>query len=815
MTLATDILSTRDVTTHDATCAHCNQPVPRGIIDTGSALQFCCAGCRAVFQTIHACGLDEYYRLRDSSDAVTRPAKLLESQFRAFDTETFAKLYVNRDESHAHHCDLLLEGVNCAACVWLVERLPRVIDGVIDARLSLRESTVRITWDPARTSLSQVAIALSRLGYTPHPARGVSRREVFRREERTRLIHIAAAGAIMGNVMMLALALYAGMFQGIEREFETLFRYISAGLGTISLAWPGRVFFVSAFRAIRARTANLDVPIVLALCAGGVAGVVNVVLGRGEIYFDTLTVLVFLLLVGRFIQFRQQRKADDAVELLYSLTPSTCLIERDGTLDEYPIEALRVDDVVEVRPGCLIPADGVVETGQSTVNQSLLSGESKPVGVSAGSIVYGASQNEGGVLRVRVTQVGGDSRVGRLMRLVEQSILEKPEIVQFADRVGFWFTPAVLLAGLATFLYWARISLPLAVDHSIALLIVACPCVLGLATPMTIAIAIGKLARSSILVKSGVALERLSRGGNLLLDKTGTLTYGQMKLVEWVGDETLRNLGGALESKSVHPIAAAIATGIDSADYDIANVNETRGAIQGRVNGVQVEISSPAYFSSRQTAIPPSFERRRAEFERRGYTCVLVARDGNVAAMAVIGDVIRDDAAKSIEALRTFGFEPAIVSGDSQAVVDHVARQLGITSARGGVSPEQKVECARASANGRQTVMIGDGVNDAAALARAGVGIAVHGGAEASLASSDVYIAKPGLTGVVELTQMAARTMSVVRRNLLVSLSYNVLAGTLAAIGWMNPMIAAIIMPMSSATVLSIAVSSIKKVRKS
>ena len=349
---------------HDVRCAHCDSAVPGGLVESGGDQQFCCAGCRAVFETLHACGLDSYYRLREAAEVAPRPAKLSESGFDSFDSPTFAELYVERRPDGSASAEFVLEGVSCAACVWLVERLPRVIDGVIEARLSLREATVRVTWDPQRLALSRIARTLDRLGYTPHPARGISGRELHQRETRRRLVHLGVAGAIMGNTMLLALALYAGDASGhMESQYRALFRWLSLGLGVVSLAWPGATFFRGAWGAIRARAINLDVPIVLALLAGGVAGVINVVAGRGEIYFDSLTVLVFLLLVGRFIQYRQQRRADDSVGLLFSLTPASCRAVRGDVVTEIPIEALAVDDIVEVRAGDLFPADGVIVAG--------------------------------------------------------------------------------------------------------------------------------------------------------------------------------------------------------------------------------------------------------------------------------------------------------------------------------------------------------------------------------------------------------------------------------------------------------------------
>lgn len=812
-------------------CAHCGLEVPPGLVEPDRGHQFCCAGCRAVFEAVHACGLDSYYKLRQAAaEAEKKPASVSAGSFQAFDAPTFDERFIHHNPDGTATTDFVLEGVTCAACVWLVERLPKAVPGVIESRLSLRESTVRITWQPQAVPLSRIARTLDGFGYTPHPARGTSARELHQRETRRRLIHLGVAGAIMGNTMLLGLALYAGDLGQMEEQYRMFFRWISAGLGTISLAWPGAVFFRSALGALRAKTTNLDVPIALALLAGGVAGLVNVVLNRGDIYFDSLTVLVFLLLVGRFIQYRQQRRADDAVGLLFSLTPSSCRIVRAAgsgqqaagggkpllpaarcqlpaafeTIDA-PIEALQIDDLIEVRPGELFPADGVVAAGRSSVNQSLLTGESMPVAVNVGDAVHAGSQNVASTLHVRVGKVGRDTRVAQIVGLIERGVQEKPPIVQFADKVGGWFVVIVSVAAALVFAFWSRRGFSPAIDHAVALLIVTCPCVLGLATPLTIAIAIGKLARRDILVKSGVALERLSRGGELLLDKTGTLTEGRLKLIRWIGDESVRPRVAELERRSDHPVGRALhealVAGDASSDGELTDVIERGdGGISGRCGDTRIQVGSSRYMREKGIDVDPELA-----------DAVVVAIDGRVVAAAILGDEVRSDSKPAVASLRRIGWAPSILSGDAPSVVTNVAQAVGIEPARaaGAMSPEEKLDRVRGRDRDQTMVMVGDGVNDSAALAAADVGIAVHGGAEASLAAADVYIAKPGLAPLVDLVRTSRLAMRTIHRNLLISLSYNLLAGVLAATGYMSPLLAAIIMPVSSATVLSLAVASI------
>ncbi|MCA9238824.1 MAG: heavy metal translocating P-type ATPase, partial [Planctomycetales bacterium] len=458
-------------------CAHCGLPVPKGLIDPTAAHQFCCNGCRTVYEMIHANGLERFYRLRDAADS--QPAKALtQSQdYQAFDDPAFLERQTRPTSGGLRAVELRLEGVHCAACLWLVERLPSIVPGVVDARLNLRSAMVRVTWNPQQVALSKIAATLQRLGYPSHPASEVTASQVRRKQERSQLVRLGVAGALAGNAMLIAIALYGGVFTGMEPQFEQLFRWLSSLLGVTALVWPGAVFFRGAWASVLTRRPSLDLPIALALTAGGAAGVVNTVLGRGEVYFDSLSVLVFLLLVGRWFQSRQQRWADEAVNLMHAFTPSICRVVMGDQVVSRPVDSLLADEIVQVRSGDLFPVDGQVESGQSSVNQALLTGESRAVEVGPGDKVFAGAQNLGGQLLVRVEHVGEATRVGGLMRLVDQGVREKPPIVQFTDRAAGWFLMAVIVLAATTFAGWALAAgVAVATDHTIALLIVACPC---------------------------------------------------------------------------------------------------------------------------------------------------------------------------------------------------------------------------------------------------------------------------------------------------------------------------------------------------
>jgi Cu2+-exporting ATPase len=613
--------------------------------------------------------------------------------------------------------------------------------------------------------------------------------------------------------MLLALALYSGMFGGLQAEYAVFFRWLSMIVGLVALAWPGSLFFRGAWAAIRTRTPHLDLPIAIGLGVGAVSGVICTVLNVGDIYFDSLTVLVFLLLVGRWVQYRQQRGAADALELLFALTPSSARLVEDDGVREIPIEAVQPDTLLEVRAGDSIPADGTVAFGQSLVDQSLLTGESRPVTVRVGDGVCAGTVNLSSVLRIRAKTAGTATRVGKLMQLVQECARRRPAIIRFADRIAGWFVAVVFVLAAITVVAWAPFDPAAAANNATALLIVTCPCALGLATPLAVTVAIGRAARCRILVKGGDALERLARAGRMLLDKTGTITFGKTRVARWCGAEWAKSFAAALEAHSNHPVARAFVEAFadlwDRETTVTRAVHTLSGGMEGEVDGHQVVVGSPAFVDAQRFAAPDWIE----EFEHKATSDVLtpirIAIDGQIVACAGLGDAARPDSADAIETLRSLGWNVGVLSGDHPEVVKQVAQQVGIepAAARGSATPEDKLAIIIESRQCGPVAMVGDGVNDAAALGAATVGIAVHGGAEASLAAADIYLNRPGLGPLVELVQAARGMMRTIRRSLAISLVYNGVAAGLAMAGIINPLVAAILMPISSFTVITLAFS--------
>ncbi|MBX3146843.1 MAG: cadmium-translocating P-type ATPase [Gemmatimonadales bacterium] len=794
----------RDVTATIGTpCAHCGLAVPLDASRADGSPSFCCAGCATAWDILHAGGLERYYELGERRGmAVASSGR----NYAEFDHPAFEELYVRHDADGTASAELYLEGVHCASCVWLVERVPLLVPGTLSVELDVRRALAQVRWSPAQAPLSTIAQTLDRLGYPPHPFRGVAREAMRRREDRAALVRIGVAGAIAGNVMLPALALYSGEFHGMEEAYLGLFRWVSLLLTIPAFLFPGRVFFTGAIAALRTKSLHMDLPIAIALAAGFIRGAINTITDSGPIYFDGLTILIFLLLAGRYLQQRGQRAATDASELLFSLAPGAArVVAADGTEQELPAVALLPDMEILVRAGETFPADGLVSSGTTTVNAALLTGESEPIRTGQGDRVYAGTLNVGAPVRVRVEAAGSGSRLARLLRQVEESAARRAPVIAFANRLSGIFVAVILTLATITFLIWLPRDSAAAWDYAIALLIVTCPCALALATPLAVTVAVGRAAGRGIYIKGGDALEQLSTPGELILDKTGTLTEGQSTLVEWHGDPTAQALVLALESGSSHPLADGFRRAWpDAPQHEATEVRHvTGGGIVGTVAGREVVLGSPAFVGR----YAEDGERWLTRLTQPTLTPVLVAVDGRVIAIAGLGDRIRADAAAALTALRARGWRTLLLSGDDARVAKAVGAALGFGPDEiiGAATPEMKqaVVETRRQMGGRTVVMVGDGVNDAAAIAAADVGIGVHGGAEASLSSADAYLTTPGLTPLVELADGSARTMRVIKRNIAFALGYNALGVLFAMTGILSPLVAAILMPASSVTVVT------------
>lgn len=806
MTAALDLRQTETSAASSVSCAHCELPVPASDVASDGP-SFCCSGCRSVYEIVHAAGLTGYYRYRDKAEA--EPARARSARkYEELDDASFQAGHCRVDENGLLSAELLLEGVHCAACVWLVERVGKVVPGVRSARLDLSRNVVSVSWDGERTRLSNIARGFESLGYPAHPSHA-EKALVTRARDRELLLRLGVAGAAAGNVMLMALALYSGAFNGMDAAYQALFRWTSFAIATPTVFWAGSVFLRGGWAALRTRTPHMDLPVSIGILAGYAGGAVSTLSGSGEVYFDSLCTLIFLLLVGRYLQQSHHRRSTTQSELLLALAPQVAHLIEDDTERDVPAGAVAAGACVRVSAGERIAVDGLVIRGGGSVDTSLLTGESMPVEAGVATRVYAGTTCVAGSLWIRTEAAGAATRLGRLMASVEATQRERAPIVRLADRVAGYFVLAILGVAALTFSLWLHLDARYAVDHTVALLVVTCPCALGMATPLAVSVALGRAAKSGILFKGGEFMEELAKPGLIVFDKTGTLTRGEPELVHFVGDVSWQAPLRALEQQSGHPLARAIVRAFPDQNLAVTGVQLLAGGgITGYVAGKQLLAGSPALVAGELGGLPSWADKLVTRHAATGRTPVVLAEGGAVRAVAAFCDEIRPEAKQALAQLARLGYRFEILSGDHQAVVARVAAELGIeaSAAHGARTPEAKLaRVVELRERGERVIMVGDGVNDAAAMAAAHVGIAVHGGAETCLRAADVFTTRDGLTPLVSAAQGSRRTLAAIRRGIIISLTYNALGIVLAVLGILSPLVAAIMMPLSSISVVSLA----------
>ena len=777
-------------------CVHCGNPVPER-----SPSAFCCSGCETVYLWIQGHQLEKYYDLKNKVSSIRKPSPIADSPetFGYLDDPEFLELYSWRTPE-GRWMEFYVEGVHCAACVWLTEKVSEIVDHVGFIRLNLGSSiaTVRIS---DQGSFAAVAYELQKMGYRPHPVKQDEETDFQKRENRFFLIRLGVAGASAGNIMLMSVSLYGGMV-GVMAD---RFRWTTFVLFLPVLLFSAVPFYKSAWSAIKAKEISIDIPVVFGILLGSLVSIVNLFVGDERVYFDSLSALVFLLLSTRYILKRTQQVALDSSRLLHFLAPSSV---RKWNPDRNEYEQARIDqlspgDRVQILPGECVPVDGLVLQGSSSLDCALLSGESQPEKAVSGDLVFAGTTNLDAPLEVKVTQSGSMTRVGRILSSMERLLTEKASITVFADRVSRYFVAAVaILAGL-TFLWGFHGNWHEGLNRALAIAIVTCPCTFALITPLAFSMTLGKLARAGVLVKGPEVLEKLTRVTSVFLDKTGTLTFGAPQVVSWNVPEELSSPILALESYSTHPVAKALVkylrprvTGASPyALPQITDVKETMGlGIRARIAGDWIEL------------------KRADEATTQGTEISILKNDIRVGT-AVLADQLRPESKRAVGLLRSLGLKAWILSGDHKAPVTEAARSVGIESENSFFesSPEKKSEIIREHSN---SLMVGDGANDAMALAQADVGVAVHSGVEISLRAADVYLRSPGVQPVYELVLIARETLHVVRRNFGFSIVYNLIAGGFALAGRIDPLFAAILMPLSALTVFLSSVSGTSKMRR-
>lgn len=784
-------------------CYHCALPVPPGSRFTavvfGEIRTLCCPGCQAVTETIVASGLESYYRHRSETSAnpESLPAQLID-ELTLFDRPEVQAPFV-RHEGELSEIILLVEGISCAACGWLIEKRLSRLPAVAEARMNLSTHRLQVRWQSDQLALSQLLSELHAIGYVAHPWQADRAAERLARENRLALRQLGVAGLLWFQTMMATMATWPEFNADLSPELHTILRWVALFLTTPIVFYSCAPFFRGALRDLRNHQLTMDVSVSLAIGAAYVAGIWTAITGSGELYVDAVGMFALFLLAGRYLERRARERTAAATAQLVNLLPASCLhLGNDGQSQRIMLSDLQLHDKVLIPPGAIIPADGTVVEGQSSVDESLLTGEYLPQLRRVGDAVTAGTLNIDSPLTVKVTALGHETRLSAIVRLLERAQAEKPRLAQIADRAAHTFLLVSLIAAVLIGLIWWQIDASRALWIVLAMLVATCPCALSLATPTALTAATGTLHRLGLLLTRGHVLEGLNQIDTVIFDKTGTLTEGRLMLrsVHPLGEldaDRCLAMAAALENRSEHPIARAFGRAPCAAE----DVRSTPGlGLEGTVDARRLRIGQPAFVCAMSGADIPLAPDQAGQWLLLGDTLGPLA-------WLVLDDRLRADAITLLQACKARGWNTLLLSGDSSPMVASVAKTLGIEDARGGLQPDDKrVVLRQLQAQGRKVLMIGDGVNDVPVMAAADVSIAMGSATDLAKTSADAVLLCNRLPVLIDAFDLARRTRRVIIENLLWAGLYNGLMLPFAALGWITPIWAAIGMSVSSLIVV-------------
>ncbi len=785
-------------------CFHCGEamagrtPLQVRLRDCDVAV--CCPGCRAAAQLVAELGLEDFYRFRTAP--APKPEQSSEDWL-AYDEPALAA-ELTRPDARGRAVMLMIDGLTCAACSWLITQSLQHMDGIVQVSVNTATGRARIVWDDARIKLSKVLRIIAELGYRPQIATAGASDAFVQAERRSLLKRLAVAGLGMMQVMMFAVAMYAGDAQGMESDVRAYLRLVSLLVATPVMLYGGWPYFSNAARAVAKRSITMDVPVSLALLLAYGASVFNTWRHAGEVYFDSVTMFIFFLTVARYVEMvarHQSTRVSDSLSRMLPVMAHRLSGEGAGeALCDVAVSQLRVGDRLLVRAGEVVAADGLIEGGATRFDESMLTGESLAVERLRGDRVTAGTINVGSPVQMRVTAAGNATVLSSIVALLNRAQAERPRITRAADRMASRFLALVLAGAAVVCVFWCVAEPSRAFPATLAVLVVACPCAFSLATLVAVASANAALARRGVLVTNPDAIESLTKVTRVVFDKTGTLTRGVVSVAGCtpLGARSAKQcmeIAAALEFESEHPIAQAFAAAPRS-----MRAEQVRVIVGGGVAGI---VDGNAYRIGTRTFVHGAGEAGGAHAGESDDSCIVLAGEGGELATFAIADAPRPESPAAVSALQRQGLTTEMLSGDALGAVTRLARHCGIAAFAARQSPADKLSRVNAlSRAGEFIAMVGDGINDAPVLGGAGVSIAMSRGSALTLASADLILVGDSLRALPDAFLLARRATRIIRQNLLWAAGYNLLAMPLAAIGWVPPWAAAIGMSSSSILVV-------------
>lgn len=778
-------------------CFHCGEPLPAGAefsaLLEGEPRHFCCPGCQAVAETIIDCGLGSYYQHRTSTAprAEALPDELRRLQH--YDLDEIQQDFVVERE-HLREVQLSISGLTCAACAWLIERHLSQEPGVTLIQVNTTTERARLRWDQRQTRLSTLLAAFAHIGYQARPFLPHQQEQDYNREVKSYLLRLGVAGIASMQVMMVGFALYEDLFPDIDPGLVQLFRWVSLWLSIPVMGYSALPFYRNAWRGLKNGALNMDLPVSLAMLFAFIASTYATVTATGEVYYECVSMFAFLLLTGRFLEMRAKRRASETTANLTHHIPMLARLETGHDEQEVAARTLQPGQIVRVSPGAVIPADGDILEGRTSVDESMLTGEHLPVSRKVGEPVFAGTTNVESPLRIRVSRRLADARVSEILRAQDDALLDKPKVALLADQLSRYFVAALLLATLGTYLVWLQLDADRAFWVMLSVLVATCPCALSLATPTALTVATSRLTQGGVLVRRAHVLDTLPKATRIVFDKTGTLTQGKVALtgVTLLGElpeSQVLAIAAALEAGSEHPIARAFLPYTDSNRPVQQRQNHVGRGVSGMVDSHEWRLGSAAWLNPGVTDAG---------------LCVYLANEQGLQARFELADPLRAEAAELVRRCHEQGLNTTILTGDGSGQADKVAATLGITELRKNAAPDDKLAYLHERANaGDICLMVGDGINDAPVLAGAHASFAMAGGTDIAKNSADAILLGDDLQRLLMARHIAAAARRIIKQNFSWALGYNLVVLPLAAMGQVSPWFAMLGMSASSLIVMS------------
>ena len=784
-------------------CSHCHLEFDESMmINEGSDLHFCCNGCQGVYHLLKSDGLDSFYE-KIGKNTIAPPIALNEDSSN-FDLESFAQRYIKTTSEGFKSVDLIIEGIHCAACVWLNEKVLHNTNGVVEANINFTNNKAHIIWDDDEIALSEIINKIRSIGYNAYPYDQTQGEKQAIKQNRDYMLRMSIAIFCSMNIMMIGVAKYTGFFTGMDKEILELVHMAEFIFSTPVLFFSGWIFFRGAYFGLKNKIINMDFLVSSGATLTYIYSLYVLFTGHGHSYFDSVAMIITFVMVGKYLEVIGKKGAIDTMDKIKSQIPLEATIIEDQGKKVVPLDKINIGDIIEVKTGEKASVDGELLSSNAVFDESSISGESLPVNKKQGELIYSGTINTGDVIRYEAKKNYANSTLNTIVTLLEDSLASKPKIQETTNELSKHFSVTILTLALITFIGW--LSYGAGFEESliicISVIVIACPCALALATPIASLVGISWLAKKGLLFKEAKFIETFAKANTVVLDKTGTLTQGKLSITNaqiHTKDQEILSLLYSLVDSSNHPVSVAVFKYLEE-NFDSIKHIELDEIQTHHAQGLSAKYKGKILLGGNRSLIENSKIKLENDFENTQYH---FAYDGKIIASFELEDQLKEGAKELIEYFKSNNIQPIMLTGDNHKAAAKIAKSVGIEEYHCNINPIQKADFITKLHNqGKTVVMAGDGVNDALALSRSDIAISMGNGADISIAISDVVILNDSLKGLQDCFYISKRTFSFIKQNLAISLVYNLLTIPIAMMGYIIPLIAALSMSLSSLLVV-------------